>query len=462
MNNSPKKLLTIWTITLIALVISSCNMPGSGGDSNEPTATEDREEAVTEVDLDPTFTSEIPPIDEPGDGGDGPPTPDLSDVDPLGGYSPIDRLSPSDTPLTLTYLWMEDEANGWAIGDVDGTGDHVFRTDSGVESWEDVTPPAPEIIPDLGHTAAAAGAFLDDDTAWIIYYPDVSIFEAGGLANAFVWRTTNGGGTWAPSLPLRTEMIGSSNIPPDIVFTDANHGWIMMQIGGIGMHTSPVYLFRTTDGGATWEKLEDPYSGLYLQGCTKTGMAFYGSDYGMVTISDCPIDGFEVEFTSDGGVTWDALRPPPPASYPDLYSEGFCNAHSPSFLDDGTAIVGASCKIYGEGDPVTLNLLYRSTDFGASWSADEYPGGELMFLDEDTIWAFDGNRFEYTPTMDIYRTTDGGDNWILLDTVIWKGQFVFVDAERGWAIARNEDEIATVATDDGGASWSIVDSFVTE
>jgi hypothetical protein len=161
-------------------------------------------------------------------------------------------------------------------------------------------------------------------------------------------------------------------------------------------------------------------------------------------------------------VTWDALRPLPPAAYPNLYREGFCNAHSPSFLDDGTAIVGATCKIYGEGDPVTINFIYRSTDFGVTWTAEEYPGGGIIFMDDDTGWGMSGNRFDYTPTVEIYRTTDGGSNWILLNTVTWKGQFVFIDEDMGWAIARNEDEIATVATDDGGASWSIAESFVTE
>jgi photosystem II stability/assembly factor-like uncharacterized protein len=346
---------------------------------------------------------------------------------------------------------MENATSGWAIGDVDGTSDHVFRTDTGVEGWDDVSPPAPEVIPDLGHPAAAAGAFLDDSTAWIIYYPDVSIFEAGGVAHAFVWRTSDGGSSWTPSAPITTEMIGSSNIPTDIIFSDANHGWIMMQIGGIGMHTSPVYLFRTTDGGATWEKLEDPYSGMYLQSCTKTGMAFYGADNGVVTISNCPVDGFRVEITTDGGETWDEQQPPAPASMPDLFSRAFCNAYSPTFLADGTALIGVECNIYEEDRMVYF--IYRTTNHGATWTTEEYPGGDILFLNDNTGWAL---------SKDINRTVDGGDNWFRLNTVTWEGQFVFVDADTGWAIARNEDEIATVATDNGGADWSIVESFVTE
>jgi photosystem II stability/assembly factor-like uncharacterized protein len=468
MRRAPLKTIAMTMVAILTLVITACNMPTSDGGTQEASSTEDQGTTVTEEqdgdrdqDQDQRPTSETGPTEGPSDGGGGPPTPDLSDVDPLGGLSPISHLGPSTTPLTLTYLWMVDESNGWSIGDTDGTSDHVFHTDSGAGSWEDVTPPAPVEIPDLGHPAAAAGAFLDDDTAWVIYYPDVSIFEAGGLAHAFVWRTTNGGQSWSPSYPITTEMIGSSNIPPDVVFSDSMHGWIMMHWGGQGMHRSPVYLFRTTDGGATWENLEDPYSGMYLQSCTKTGMAFYGANYGMVTIADCPIDGIEVDVTNDGGETWEDIRLPPPSSRPDLFNLGYCNAHSPAFLDDGTAIVGATCKTFGDTEE-TIYLIYTSTDYGVTWTAEEYPGGNLYFLDEDTAWGLSGDLYTYTPSADIYRTTDGGDNWIKLNTVTWYGQFVFIDEDTGWAIARNEDEIATVGTVNGGASWNIVESFVTE
>ena len=125
MKRLPGSWLPLIGIVIIALIISACNYPGSDGESTEAAATDEREEDVTEeVDLDPD-SSEVPPTDDSGAGGDGPPTPDLSDVDPMGGHSPIVHLSPSDTPLTLTYLWMQDMSSGWAIGDVDGTADHV-------------------------------------------------------------------------------------------------------------------------------------------------------------------------------------------------------------------------------------------------------------------------------------------------------------------------------------------------
>ena len=47
---------------------------------------------------------------------------------------------------------------------------------------------------------------------------------------------------------------------------------------------------------------------------------------------------------------------------------------------------------------------------------------------------------------DIYRTVDGGATWSFVHAVTWDGQFSFVDDQHGWAVARNEQEIALVRT----------------
>jgi photosystem II stability/assembly factor-like uncharacterized protein len=57
----------------------------------------------------------------------------------------------------------------------------------------------------------------------------------------------------------------------------------------------------------------------------------------------------------------------------------------------------------------------------------------------------------------MYETRDGGETWELIKTVSWDGQFSFIDEQNGWAIARNQDEIALVRTEDGGRTWSQLD-----
>ncbi len=44
-----------------------------------------------------------------------------------------------------------------------------------------------------------------------------------------------------------------------------------------------------------------------------------------------------------------------------------------------------------------------------------------------------------------------------IKSVTWDGDYSFVNPTTGWAVARNEDEIALVNTTDGAATWEIID-----
>jgi photosystem II stability/assembly factor-like uncharacterized protein len=53
----------------------------------------------------------------------------------------------------------------------------------------------------------------------------------------------------------------------------------------------------------------------------------------------------------------------------------------------------------------------------------------------------------------IASTSDGGESWTRIKMVNWDGQFSFVDPTTGWAVARDQGQIALVATSDGGRTW---------
>ena len=61
----------------------------------------------------------------------------------------------------------------------------------------------------------------------------------------------------------------------------------------------------------------------------------------------------------------------------------------------------------------------------------------------------------------IYFTKDGGNSWTKVKTVNWDGQFSFVSKHLGWAVARNEGEIALVRTTDDGNLWVQLEPEVT-
>jgi photosystem II stability/assembly factor-like uncharacterized protein len=108
---------------------------------------------------------------------------------------PIPRLA-AGQPVTITYVNMLDATTGWAVGGLEGIGDHVLRTGDGGHTWRDVTPPEPASAGDESDKIAI-GSFLDADTAWVTYsYLDFFKLPVAPT----VWRTGNGGQTWEPAV----------------------------------------------------------------------------------------------------------------------------------------------------------------------------------------------------------------------------------------------------------------------
>jgi photosystem II stability/assembly factor-like uncharacterized protein len=219
-----------------------------------------------------------------------------------------------------------------------------------------------------------------------------------------------------------------------------------MSVLDAGMGHVYVALFRTADGGASWEILVDPHTSTDLQACGKTGMAFRTDQTGWVTF-DCG-GRYDIPFldrTADGGSTWGTLELPPPEADPDLYGQGAaCWPHSPTLFEPGVGVLALECARWDGDTRSTEAYLYSTSDGGVSWETGPYPGGKLTLIDRDTGWAL-GRQ--------IHRTTDGGRSWTLVKEVNWDGQFSFLNGELGWAVARAEEKIALVKTTDGCRTW---------
>jgi photosystem II stability/assembly factor-like uncharacterized protein len=340
---------------------------------------------------------------------------------------------------------MQTNLQGWAIGGTAGSSNHVFITENGGELWQDVTPPQ---ALDAGLMQAANGYFLDPQTGWVVFYPEDRLDGTGSMP-LLVWRTHDGGSSWTPSPTLDVDLSGATIAQPELVFSDDTTGWLLLHLGGAGMHRYPVYLLRSRDGGASWETLVDPYQGLYLQSCPKSGMTFSGNT-GLATIGSCPIDSAAIHASSDAGSTWTEMHLPFPDGHDYLAGNAGCQAHSPRLIPPTTWMVAMECRTFDD-PPQNLAFIYKTTDEGAHWMSGGYPGGSLFFLDALNGWAFG---------KEIFRTTDGGTSWSKLSTVIWEGQFNVVDTQIVFAIARSSTEIALVKSQNGGTNWAIVDAVV--
>ncbi|MFQ5942694.1 MAG: WD40/YVTN/BNR-like repeat-containing protein [Anaerolineales bacterium] len=348
----------------------------------------------------------------------------------------IEPFEPGQMPVVRS-IHMQSSLEGWAIGaseDDPLSHDHVLWTEDGGQTWIDMSPSedwvsVEPMARDLG--AVHFGA----DRAWILYRGSDLMWHVRPHLSG--WARIGVGDAWAPLSTL--------------TFTDGDHGWLMQSVEA-GMGTELVALYRTLDGGLSWDPIVDPYEDEDLQICFKTGIQFHGAETGWVTV-DCQgnyADAFLL-ISEDGGGTWNQLTLPRTPQAPSAPEVGYCYSSSPTLVSEQTGVLKVDCLMLADDDLVESSYLYSTEDTGISWEIHEFPGGQLRFFDDGTMLAL---------ARDQYRSTDGGATWTKIKSVEWDGQYSFVDLNTGWAVATNEGEIALVRTTDGGATWEIVEPVI--
>lgn len=434
---------TIQRVVAISLMVTlaACQTTGSPSPQASPTLPPP---AATST-VFPSVTPE-PTLGEP---------PTVTPAFPTPASDPISHLAPG-TALTMEWIEMASLTEGWGVGGLSGQERHFLRSSDGGLLWKDITPPDTDEGAD-GVRRSALAASRDAQDAWIVYGGEMDL-ERGPIA-VVVWRTADAGVSWQPSRVIEAPGGSGWFEPLALGFLDDGFGWLMAAIDA-GMMKQYIALYTTSDDGATWVRVLDPYSDQPVHTCPKTGLVFVDHQTGWMT-RDCAglMDQVTVIITTDGGVTW--TETPLPASpdlpggfaYPNLCVPQGIRLESPSagslvvacrqFLETPTA-AGETVK---EGP----HALYRSADGGVTWSTTEVPGGSLFWLDSQRGWSLGRT---------ILWTEDGGATWTRRHEVNWDGQFGFVDAMNGWAVATNEDETALVRTSSGGTRWSILKPVV--
>lgn len=193
----------------------------------------------------------------------------------------------------------------------------------------------------------------------------------------------------------------------DMIFTDANHGFILNDRGVLG----------TMDGGSSWEIIQE----------LETARDFdIQGDIGFV------VGKWRAYKSTDAGNTWI------PVTIPGLIELLYVKVLS----SDVIYMVGKS-------------NLYKSTDGGDSWDIKSIPSHniESAFF-QTTLIGFAG---DYNGT--IWKTTDGGDSWaITYETGLGPADVHFIQFINdlvGFASRGHSDLLKTV---DGGNTWYPVEA----
>lgn len=248
-------------------------------------------------------------------------------------------------------------------------------------------------------------------------------------------RTDDGGVTWR-EVPLEGFTVQS------IDFFDGQHGWIAgdrcepRPEGSFGCESRTKALFRTQDGGATWERVGD--------GASYRELAFTSEDDGWAVRSVC-VDRFHsdcpssIAVTGDGGETSEDVRTAPVAyAYRGLETFG-----------DGTVLVYESyCP--DQVAPNCINHLIESADRGATWT--EARRFEAGFGPSTLAVAPAGHVMMFTYREDPEYSPDRRD-WrpAAFPLTLGSGAFDFIDARTGWFAASK-----LLRTTDAGATFEPV------
>jgi photosystem II stability/assembly factor-like uncharacterized protein len=152
----------------------------------------------------------------------------------------------------------------------------LMSTDRG-DTWQQRPVP-----PALGHLAGSAFAGVRE--GWLVDSP------ACGGAGARIWHTTDAGATWQD---LHASGIPALDCGSHLSFSDSAHGYLT----GTGQNPGPV-VYRTMDGGRTWAASQPLPSPPGARGALRPeAVRPFGSDL-LVTA-----DRF-VFRSVDGGATW--------------------------------------------------------------------------------------------------------------------------------------------------------------
>ncbi|RMF75256.1 MAG: glycosyl hydrolase [Acidobacteria bacterium] len=260
-------------------------------------------------------------------------------------------------------------------------GDGVYRSLDGGKTWENMG------LRESEHIGKILVDPRDGDTVWVA--AQGPLWRPGG--DRGLYKTTDGGRTWTAVLTI-SENTGVTDIAfdprnPDVVYAAAyqrrRHVWTLINGGPESA------LYKTTDGGQTWRKLE---KGLPEVDKGRIGLAVSPVDPNVVyAIVEAQDDKGGFFRSTDAGGTWER-RSTYMSSSPQYYNEIVAD---PNDVD----------RVY------SLDTFMHVTEDGGK--TFRRVGGRHKHVDDHALWIdpADSNHLINGNDGGVYESWDRGQTW---------------------------------------------------
>ena len=243
-----------------------------------------------------------------------------------------------------------------------------------------------------------------------------------GTYGAGVFKSTDGGTTWNAVNTGLTTVLNPIDVPTlevDALAIDTS--------GNIYASTNEAGVFKSTDRGATWARVNtglpaypfvgplaiDPWSNTVYAGADVAGGVFK---------------------STDGGATWSAVN------------TGLNDLGVVRLAIDPTLSNTVYAGTWGAG-------VFKSTDGGAAWSAVNTGLPDPFFVQGLAIDPTAHNRV-YSGDVGVFKSTDGGNNWSAVGTNLGVINNLVIDPTSN--VYALEASQGVIKSTDGGAAWSVV------
>lgn len=231
---------------------------------------------------------------------------------------------------------------------------------------------------DGGATWTMLGGAASDRVEAIAVDPAKPATVYAGFEDFGVYKSLDGGTTWAPLGPT----IGTQKLSVEDLVIDAANPATVYAAGYLAGTAPSVGVYRSTDGGATWDDTPlvalvralvlDPSDASVLVAGTQDGVGLWRSE--------------------DAGASWGTS------------GDGLINTNVGAVATATSAAGVAYAATGGEG-------VFRTDDGGASWLPTAFTADLGQFFAMAVDPAASGTVYLGTESGDVFKTTDAGASW---------------------------------------------------